>query len=241
MCGIIAFVSTTEKQNPAQFLVDALKRLEYRGYDSWGIVFGNDPVVSKKIGKISEVASSYLPFPPEAYSRGASLPVRQAGALGGDQPLAETMNRPAHAGLGHTRWATHGGVTDANAHPHLDCTGRIAVVHNGIIENWEELRRQLEERGHTFRSETDTEVVAHLVEEELQAKGDSATLRDFQEAVRIVFNRLEGLNAIVVYSPQLRAITGFRNGSPMVVGVGEGENFLASDIPAFLPYPNRVV
>ena len=212
ICGILAFVSTTEKNNPAQFLVEGLKRLEYRGYDSWGVVFGSDPSLFKKSGKISDVSN---------------------------QLINQLTNQPAFAGLAHTRWATHGGVTDANAHPHLDCTGRIAVVHNGIIENWEELRLGLEERGHTFRSETDTEVVSHLVEEKIG--NEQLSISKFAEAVRSVFNQLEGLNAIVVYYPQLRSIVGFRNGSPMVAGVGEGESFLASDIPAFLPYTDRAV
>ncbi|HLD96645.1 MAG TPA: glutamine--fructose-6-phosphate transaminase (isomerizing), partial [Patescibacteria group bacterium] len=195
MCGVIAFVSTTEKQNPAQFLVDALKRLEYRGYDSWGVAYGGGPDVAKKTGRISGINFS------------------------------DSEVEPAFAGLGHTRWATHGGVTDANAHPHLDCTGQIAVVHNGIVENWEELKEGLVERGHTFRSETDTEVVSHLIEERINS--EQLSINKFVEAVRQVFNQLEGLNAIVVYLPQLRAIVGFRNGSPMIVGVGEGESFLA--------------
>ena len=194
--------------------------MEYRGYDSWGVVFGSDPSLFKKSGKISDVSN---------------------------QLINQLTSQSAFAGVGHTRWATHGGVTDANAHPHLDCTGRIAVVHNGIIENWEELRRGLEERGHTFRSETDTEVVSHLVEEKIG--NEQLSISKFAEAVRSVFNQLEGLNAIVVYYPQLRAITGFRNGSPMVVGVGPPDSrsgsprecFLASDIPAFLPYTDRAV
>ena len=243
ICGVIAFVSTTEKQNPAQFLVEALKRLEYRGYDSWGVAFGDQPTAFKKAGRISDIRNHNY----------------------------ELINHssPAYAGVAHTRWATHGGVTDENAHPHLDCTGKIAVVHNGIIENWEELRIELEERGHTFSSETDTEVVAHLVEEAINHK--PVAISQFTEAVRQVFNQLEGLNAIVAYCPQLRldvesskllggavrrpdetsdlasagtfgpVIVGFRNGSPMIVGVGEGESFLASDIPAFLPYTDRVI
>lgn len=213
MCGIIAFVSTTKKQNPAQFLIDGLKRLEYRGYDSWGVAFGDHPEVFKKAGRISDIGSHNY----------------------------ELINysSPAYAGVAHTRWATHGGVTDANAHPHLDCTGKLAVVHNGIIENWEELRRELKERGHTFSSETDTEVVAHLIEEKIG--NEQLSINKFVEAVRSVFNQLDGLNAIVVYSPQLRAVVGFRNGSPMIAGVGDGEGFLASDIPAFLPYTRRVV
>ncbi len=152
--------------------------------------------------------------------------------------LPATSRKPAFAGLGHTRWATHGGVTDENAHPHLDCTGQIAVVHNGIIENWSELKKDLLARGHKFKSETDTEVAAHLIEEAITNK--QLTINNFAEAVRKVFNQLEGLNAIVVYSPQLRAIIAFRNGSPLVVGVGEEEHYVASDIPAFLPYTRKV-
>jgi glucosamine--fructose-6-phosphate aminotransferase (isomerizing) len=212
MCGIIGFVSVKEKEKPAQFLIEGLKRLEYRGYDSWGVVFGKKPTVYKRVGKISE-----------AVAEGKTL----------------TVDRPARAGLGHTRWATHGGVTVENAHPHTDCTGNIVVVHNGIIENWEELRRELQSAGHKFRSETDTEVVAHLVEEQM-VNGEWRVV-NLIEAVRKVFNQLEGLNAIAVYFPQQGVIGAFRNGSPMVVGVGDGEHFLASDVPAFLPFTNRVV
>jgi len=208
ICGIIAFVSTKQKENPAQFLVDALRRLEYRGYDSWGIVFGEAPTLIKKAGRISDIGEI-------------------------------DSSSKAFAGLGHTRWATHGGVTDANAHPHTDCTGEIAVAHNGIIENWDELKEELKEKDHEFKSETDTEVVAHLIEEEV---GDEElSLNRAVEAARKTFNRLEGLNAVVIYFPKLRAIIAFRNGSPMVLGVGESEHFIASDIPAFLPYTNKVV
>lgn len=159
---------------------------------------------------------------------------KKAGRISGVN-FADGEVRPAFSGLGHTRWATHGGVTDANAHPHLDCAGKVAVVHNGIVENWEELKQQLIEHGHKFKSETDTEVIAHLVEEEIQSGKEPV------EAVREVFNQLDGLNAIAVYFPQERSIVGFRNGSPMVVGIGEGESFLASDIPAFLPHTKDVV
>ena len=206
ICGIIAFVTAKERTDPAQFLVEGLKRLEYRGYDSWGVAFGKDLSLVKKAGRISEAG--------------------------------KVEESPAYAGLGHTRWATHGGVTDANAHPHTDCTGRVVVAHNGIVENWEELKNELEEKGHEFKSETDTEVIAHLVESEM---GETDELDELIEVVRRVFNRLEGLNAILVYFPQLRSIIAFRNGSPMVLGVGEEEHFIASDIPAFLPYTNKVV
>ena len=212
MCGIIGFVSQNPKRNPAQFLVDGLKRLEYRGYDSWGIAFGEGPTLFKKAGKISEA-------PAISHS-----------------PLA--INHPASAGLGHTRWATHGGVSDENAHPHLDCKGRVVVVHNGIIENWEELRNELWGKGHEFRSGTDTEVVSHLIEDQISNIKDQKG--SLVEVVRQVFNQLEGLNAIAVFFPKENLIVAFRNGSPLVVGVGESEFYLASDIPAFLPYTKRV-
>ena len=207
MCGIIAFVSATEKENPAKFLLDGLKRLEYRGYDSWGIAYGVNPFLAKKAGRISHIEDK------------------------------DYETQPALAGLGHTRWATHGGVTDENAHPHTDCKGRVVVIHNGIVENWEELKNYLLERGHVFKSETDTEVIAHLIEEKI---GEEWNEKTFVEAVREVFNRLDGLNAIVAYAPQLGSIVGFRNGSPMVLGIGEKENYIASDIPAFLPHTKMV-
>lgn len=194
-------------------MIDGLKRLEYRGYDSWGIAYGVRPSVYKKAGKISELNIDLV----------TQLP-----------------NYPARAGLAHTRWATHGGVTDDNAHPHLDCTGKIVVAHNGIIENWEELKNKLQDKGHEFKSETDTEVVPHLIESELSESGEIVELSEVSEAVRRAFNRLEGLNAVAVYFPQLDSIVAFRNGSPLVVGVGEGEYFVASDIPAFLPYTRKV-
>jgi len=212
MCGIFGYISQKPKSDPASFLVEGLKRLEYRGYDSWGIVYGEKPVLLKQAGKISEAAI-------------------------GHRPLA--VGQSALAGLGHTRWATHGGVTDGNAHPHLDCFGRVAIVHNGIIENWEELKKDLRRKNHEFRSETDTEVAAHLIEEQMaDSEWRTASLT---EAVRQVFNRLEGFNAIAAFFPEAQTIVAFRSGSPLIAGVGEGECFLASDIPAFLPYTRQVV
>lgn len=212
MCGIIGFVSKEEKSDPASFLIEGLKRLEYRGYDSWGIAFGKEPIVFKKAGKISDFSPNHLSL--------------------------ITYHYPASAGLGHTRWATHGGVTDENAHPHLDCTGRVAVVHNGIIENWEELRNELRGKGHEFRSETDTEIIPHLIEQMVNGKWQ---MENLVEAVRSAFNQLEGLNAIAVFFPRENLIVAFRNGSPLVVGIAEKEFYIASDIPAFLPYTKRVV
>jgi len=218
MCGILGFVSKKEKPDPASFLIDGLKRLEYRGYDSWGIAFGRDPVVYKAVGKVADISSGRL-------------------SLFAD-------HRPASVGLAHTRWATHGGVTRENAHPHLDCTGKIVVAHNGIIENWEELKDGLLRRGHRFKSETDTEVVAHLIEEAVGSqfrRSGVGAASGLANAVRAVFNQLRGLNAVVAFFPEAQMIVAFRNGSPLIVGVGREEHYVASDIPAFLPYTRKVV
>jgi glucosamine--fructose-6-phosphate aminotransferase (isomerizing) len=144
--------------------------------------------------------------------------------------------------FGHTRWATHGGVTDINAHPHLDCTKTIAVIHNGIVENYEELKAMLVKKGHVFVSETDTEVIAHLVEEYL--KKFTLSPRDaapaFSKAVQAAFNDLDGLNAIILINTQANEMVAARNGSPLVVGFGNGENYLASDPSALLPHTKQV-
>src|SRR5262245_48314780 len=155
MCGIFGYVGA--RCDAPQLVLAGLKKLEYRGYDSWGIATCQD--VEKRTGKIGQAAT----------------------ALPHDQTA-----------LGHTRWATHGGVTEANAHPHLDCTGRLAVIHNGIVENYAELKRELLAHGHAFASQTDTEVVAHLLEDALDATGSLI------DAVMVVFRRLEGLSAIGV-------------------------------------------
>src|SRR5258708_4292328 len=158
MCGIFGYIG--DKTNAAEIVLDGLKLLEYRGYDSWGIAVkqGNEIVTEKHVGKI-----------------GNSTTILPASSIG----------------IGHTRWATHGGVTVANAHPHLDCTKHIAVLHNGIIENFQELKDDLITKGHTFISETDTEVFAHLVEEYNKTE-------EFTISVRHAFNKLTGLNAFLV-------------------------------------------
>ncbi|OGK52934.1 glutamine--fructose-6-phosphate transaminase (isomerizing), partial [Candidatus Roizmanbacteria bacterium RIFCSPLOWO2_01_FULL_44_13] len=187
-------------------VLDGLKKLEYRGYDSWGIVVkdksSNKLQVEKHVGKIGEATTS--------------LP---SGRIA----------------IGHTRWATHGGVTDENAHPHLDCTERIAVIHNGIVENYLEFKESLLKKNHKFLSETDTEVVAHLVEDELK----NHSLKD---AVLKVFNGLIGSNAIGVIDYATETIVAVRNGSPLVIGIDDtnGQYFLGSDVPAFLKYTNKV-
>lgn len=213
MCGIIGFVSKEKRADPFHLLVEGLKNLEYRGYDSWGIAYGRKPFIYKKVGKVSEVEATSQSF------------------------LAK---EPARAGVAHTRWATHGGVTVRNAHPHLDCKGEIIVAHNGIVENWEPLKKELIAKRHRFSSETDTEVISHLLEEELSG-GDSSGEERLVEAAREVFNRLEGLNAVVIFYPKENLLIAFRDGSSLVVGVREEESLLASDVSALIPYTNKVV
>lgn len=203
MCGIFAYIG--KKQNSAQLVLQGLKKLEYRGYDSWGIAVIPDKIpeicVDKHVGKIGEATTS-LPN--------------------------------GSVAIGHTRWATHGGVTDKNAHPHLDCRKKIAVIHNGIVENHRELREKLKNKGHRFSSETDTEVIAHLIEDSLKRK-------PIKQAVFSTFKHLVGSNAIAVLDLEKETIVACRDGSPLVVGLGKGENFLASDIPPFLKNTNKVV
>lgn len=214
MCGIFGYVGVRDEA--PQRVLAGLKKLEYRGYDSWGIAARQNSsvparlLVEKHVGKIGE-ASTSLP--------------------------------PGHAALGHTRWATHGGVTEANAHPHLDCQGRLAVIHNGIVENHAELRRELLARGHTFQSQTDTEVVCHLLEDELrrEAVGTAASpCEELVQALMRVFRRLDGLSAIGVLDPQLECIAAAKNGSPLVLGWGDDGNFLASDSSALLEHTRRL-
>ena len=207
MCGIVGY---TGPQSAATPLIEGLRRLEYRGYDSAGIALGTPGrlFIEKKAGKLSNLENSL----------DATLPV-------------------VHSGIGHTRWATHGGPTDHNAHPHVDNEGKLAVIHNGIIENYSELRKELESRGHKFSSETDTESVAHLLSD-LRKKhnGDlSAALREAVKALRGSFTLL----AIHADAPDI--VVGVRRNSPLVVGLGKGENFMASDVAAFIDYTKRAV
>ncbi len=206
MCGIVGYIG---KDNAKDVIIDGLKRLEYRGYDSAGIalIVDSEIFTYKKQGKIRNIEIELRKVP--VYS---------------------------NIGIGHTRWATHGKPDDINAHPHLDCTKKIALVHNGIVENYAELRRELQTKGHTFLSQTDTEVIVHLIEEELKTSPDFFTA--FLSAVK----RLQGSYAIAVITlHQPDTIFVARKDSPLVIGLGEGENFVASDVPAFLSYTNRVI
>ncbi len=205
MCGIIGYIGD---KPVVPVLIEGLRRLEYRGYDSAGVAVVN--------GKGIELR-------------------RSAGKLANLEQVIPQEPLTGLYGLGHTRWATHGRPTEENAHPHRDCTGRIVVVHNGIIENYLELKRELQSKGHKFITETDTEVVAHLVEQEWNDDG-------LEHAVLRAMARLRGLFAIVLMSSDDdQKIVAVRNGPPVVVGLGEGEWFVASDIPAILQHTRNVV
>ncbi|GAA1746526.1 glutamine--fructose-6-phosphate transaminase (isomerizing) [Luedemannella helvata] len=221
MCGIVGFVGA----RPALGIVlDGLRRLEYRGYDSAGvaIVDGGELLVRKRAGKL------------------ANLEKALAGSPDGGAAMAAGMS-----GIGHTRWATHGGPTDRNAHPHRSADGRVAVIHNGIIENFARLRAELEAAGIEFTSDTDTEVAAHLLAAELavlrtQESGDQGEV--LAEAMRRVCRRLEGaftLLAIDADAPGV--VVGARRNSPLVVGRGQGENYLASDVSAFIEHTREAI
>ena len=206
MCGIIGYIGS-KKTVPV--LLDGLRRLEYRGYDSAGI----------------------------AVVRSGSIAVRRsAGKLSRLEEAIKADPIDGEYGLGHTRWATHGRPTEENAHPHRDCTGRIVVVHNGIIENYLDLKQDLQRRGHRFVTETDTEVVAHLVEDEMRGAGG------LDGAVRRALAKVRGMYALVLLSADdPEKIVAVRHGPPLVAGVGEGEVFVASDIPAILAHTRDVV
>ncbi|MCX5876088.1 MAG: glutamine--fructose-6-phosphate transaminase (isomerizing) [Deltaproteobacteria bacterium] len=207
MCGIVGYVG---QRHVLPILLEGMKRLEYRGYDSAGVVYVHGGKLQKH---------------------------RAAGKLGKLEELLETVrDRDSHIGLGHTRWATHGAPSELNAHPHCDCSGDLVVVHNGIIENYHTLREELQSRGHVFRSETDTEVLAHLIEEQLPGG-------DLVKAVRQALKKVQGSYAIgVLWAGQPDRLVAVRNQSPLVLGLAEGGGcLLASDIPALLPYTNQVV
>lgn len=204
MCGITAYFGD---KNGAEVVVDGLKRLEYRGYDSWGLA---------------------------AKSDGKLIFHKQVGKIGGFDLKRDLPKFSGEICIGHTRWATHGGVTQNNSHPHFSCDKKIAVVHNGIIENYQELRSDLEKKGHNFSSQTDTEVIAHLIEQTLKSE------KDFIEAVRKSLKKLEGSFALAIINQQENILIGARYGSPLVFGIGKEEYFLGSDVPAFLKYTNKV-
>ena len=205
MCGIVGF---TGKQNAAPILLEGLKKLEYRGYDSAGIAVCNAGGISlaKVSGRIARLC----------------------------EKIDDGKNMPGFTGIGHTRWATHGAPTDINAHPHMSCDGRFSVVHNGIIENYMELRQELSSKGYIFTSETDTEVIVHLIE--MYYKGD------FREAVMKAATRLEGSYALGVLCADCPdRLIAVREASPLILGIGIGENFFASDVTALVSHTRNVM
>jgi glucosamine--fructose-6-phosphate aminotransferase (isomerizing) len=206
VCGIVGYTGPQSAVTP---LIEGLRRLEYRGYDSAGIALGTSDklFIEKRAGKLSNLEGAL-----------SSVPV-------------------VHSGIGHTRWATHGGPTDRNAHPHLDNEGKLAVIHNGIIENYSELKIELQSAGHTFHSETDTESVAHLLSD-LRKEFNG----DLTAAMREAVKRLRGsFTLLAVHADKPDLIVGVRRNSPLVVGIGNGENFMASDVAAFIDYTRRAI
>src|SRR5512146_482156 len=207
MCGIVGYIG---ERDSVPIIIESLARLEYRGYDSAGIAVIDSKGAltgSKAEGKLSRLAER----------------------LNNGHPLKGSV------GVGHTRWATHGRPNDANAHPHMDCSGKIAVVHNGIIENYSPLRAKLIELGHVFQSETDSEVLAHLIEMHYED--------DLESALRKTLEEVRGAYALgVISSDDPEHLIFARNGaSPLVVGIGDGEMYVASDTPAILPYTRREI
>lgn len=208
MCGIVGYVG---QRDTIEVLLGGLKRQEYRGYDSAGVAVITDSgalEVAKKAGKLQALVDN----------------------------LAEHPLHSGHTGIGHTRWATHGGPTDVNAHPHLGDEGKLALIHNGIIENFSEVKEELLAQGYTFESQTDTAVAAVLLGSVYQKVGD------LQEAMRLVVNRLHGaFTLLAIHTNEPDLIVAARHNSPLVIGLGEGENFLGSDVAAFVEYTKRAV
>jgi glucosamine--fructose-6-phosphate aminotransferase (isomerizing) len=203
MCGIIGYNGTDDA---IPYLVEGIKNLEYRGYDSFGCAFdkGNSIVIKKDIGRVEDVINKY-----------------------------KLQNLHSNRGVFHTRWATTGSVTVENAHPIMDCTGRIAVAHNGIIENWTELKDSL--HGHKFVSNTDTEVLSHLIEENM--KGGNTVV----DAVKTVFKKIKGSSSFVVLNRDSNELVAIKKGSPLVLGLAKNGIFISSDVPSFVKHTNRVI
>ena len=212
MCGIIGYIGS---RTAVPILLDGLRRLEYRGYDSAGVAIldGGKIEVRKRIGRIANLAELIQQSPP-----------------------------PGTIGISHTRWATHGGVTDENAHPHSDQSGKLFICHNGVIENYNVLKDQLVEEGHTFKSQTDTEVLAHLIGKHFDALGGEPTKARLVEALRAALKQCVGTYGIVLIHRDVPDImVGARRGSPLVLGVGKGENFFASDVSAIVAHTREAI
>ncbi|OQX83824.1 glutamine--fructose-6-phosphate aminotransferase, partial [candidate division KSB1 bacterium 4484_87] len=206
MCGIVGYIGN---QDAVPILLNGLKRLEYRGYDSAGIstIRKGQLEICKQKGKIQE------------------LEKKMCG-----------VNLSSNIGIAHTRWATHGEPNVVNAHPHTDCTGKIALIHNGIIENYSAIKKDLESRGHVFKTETDTEVLAHLIEEQYKE------CKNLEKSVRLALSLVQGTYGIaVISSDEPDVLISARKGSPIVIGVGDGEYFLASDAAAIVGHTSQVI
>ena len=220
MCGIVGYVG---HRQATDVILDGLKRLEYRGYDSAGVVVS----LGGADGKAGRASLNVI---------------KRAGKLVNLRNAVEANPPRGTLGLGHTRWATHGRPNDTNAHPHLSEDGKLAVIHNGIIENYLALKERLLSRGHTFLSDTDTEVMVHLIEDCYEARaGETGGVADLAEAVRAALREVTGAFAVVVSHAEHDLIVAARATSPMVVGLGQGETFVASDVPALLPYTREVM
>ncbi|MDD5627575.1 MAG: glutamine--fructose-6-phosphate transaminase (isomerizing) [Elusimicrobia bacterium] len=217
MCGIVGYAG---RRPATPFILEGLKRLEYRGYDSAGMAAADGGTMHRR---------------------------RAAGKLANLEAVLKKSPLAGSAALGHTRWATHGKPSEENAHPHCDCTGGLVVIHNGIIENYVEIKERLAAAGHKFASETDTEVVAHLVEEKLKALHRPGATPGFAEpalfeAVRLALGEVKGAYALaVLWAKAPGVIVSAKTASPLIIGLGEGENFLASDVPAFLAHTRKAV
>ena len=206
MCGIVGYIGHREVSH---LLIDGLKRLEYRGYDSWGVAM---------------------------IFNGSSRVLRNSGRIeAGEKNALQSIDYPGtQYGIGHTRWATHGRPTENNAHPHVDCTAQFMVAHNGIIDNYRELRSRLTSEGHRFQSDTDTEVLPHLIESNFRGSLEDAVIESLRE--------IEGAYGVVAVSTRDKEkIVAARKGPPLVIGLGQDENFVASDIPAVLPYTRQMI
>ena len=225
MCGIAAYIG--HRKDAPEIVIEGLKRLEYRGYDSWGVAYqcADQILITKKVGKIGEFKPTDLKKIHTKLTAKTKIPFKSQLAIG------------------HTRWATHGGVTEKNAHPHTTENQEISIVHNGIIENYQELKKKLRKKGHIFRSQTDTEVIAHLIEDfyATAKRKNPKQHNNLETAVKKTIQKLEGRYAILVISQDQKKLIAARRGSPLILGVGKNEYFIASDIPAFLPYTRRVM
>lgn len=207
MCGIVGYTGPQTDRSALEVLMNGLSELEYRGYDSAGIAIANSSLdVYKRQGEVTDLEEALPDQSPDGF-----------------------------VGIGHTRWSTHGPPSDGNAHPHTDCTGRIAVVHNGIIENYRSLRAELEDDGHEFESDTDTEVIPHLIENTLEQGADIET------AFRRAISRLEGSYAVAAVSAGHETVHAVRHQSPLIVGIDDDSYYLASDVPALLEYTDNVI